>query len=50
MKLSEGLTCCVGYLGIERFGVKRACETAALPVFDVFLESDERIYRDILFS
>ncbi len=50
MKLTEGLTCSVGYLGTERLEVKRACETAASLVFGIFLESDERIHHDILFS
>lgn len=46
----EGPACCAGCLITGRPEVKRVCKTAASLVFGIFLESDERIYRDILFS
>lgn len=50
MKRMEGPACCADCLTAGRLEVKRVYKTAASLVFDIFLESDERIYRDILFS
>lgn len=50
MKRMEGPACCAGRLTAGRLEVKRVCKTVASLVFDIFLESDEGIYRDILFS
>lgn len=50
MKRMEGPACYAGCLTAGRPEVKRVCKTAAPLVFGIFLESDKRIYRDILFS